>query len=260
MTNEENQNFLEQKHLEAEATKRSEKVKKPKKASQTQPQVTQPQGNVQMDGNVFHDAVVNAIGDTIRGNQQRSLHQTQLQVLQQTSNQQQESDVSVPTGSGKLKGGQYVPQVATADYNRSLNYTPLHQRFRDANQQWMSSNPDYSRPPPNLVSPLRPIPENNERQESNQNGRQRAPPRGPPDEPSDDSSDETSNGSRGNRQTGNGQNNQGQNGGGNRGPPNQGGNGAPPPGPPGGPPRGPPGGPPGPDNDPDDDPYEPDQR
>ena len=67
MTNEEYHNFLEQKCLEAETKKKSEKVKKPKKVSQ--PQVTQPQANVQMDRNAFHDAVVNAIGETIQGNQ-----------------------------------------------------------------------------------------------------------------------------------------------------------------------------------------------
>ena len=253
MTETEYKQFLEQKRVEADASKQNDLVKKPKKSKTSQPQVTQPQGNIQMDGDVFCAAGIKAIGDTIRSNQQQLLSN----ILPQTRNQK-ESDVSVPVGRGKLKGGQYVPQVNTTDYNRSLNYTPLHQSFRDANQQYM--RPNFSQPPPQI--PLRPIPERNKRRESDQNGRQRAPPPGPPDDPNDDSSDETSYSSRNFDPSGNrGQGPPGPNGG-YRGPPNQGGNGPPPPGPnggyrgppnpggngppPPGPPRGPPGGPPGP--------------
>ena len=263
MTDAEYSQFLEQKRVEADALKQNEQVKKPKKSKAPQPQVTQPQGNIQMDGNVFCAAGIKAIGDTIRSNQKQILSN-----VPPLTRNQKESDVSVPIGRGKLKRGQYVPQVTTADYNRSLNYTPLHQRLREANQQYM--RPNFSQPPPQI--PLRPIPESNERRVSNQNGRHGAPPPGPPDDPNDDSSGETSNSSRNFNPSGNrGQSHPGPNGG-YRGPPNQEGNGpppglpgGPPPGPPGGPPRGPPrgppGGPPGPGNNPnDDDPYEPDER
>ena len=207
---------MEQKCVEADAVKKAEKVPKPKKSTfkvpqpqVPQPHVPQPQGNIRMDGNVFCDAVVNAVGDTIRDNQKRTNQQPAPTQAQQRVCNQHESKVSEPTPRGKLKGGQYIPQVTTAVYNRPLNSTPLHQRFRDANQNCVY-NTDFSQPPPSFQT-WRPNPERDNRDnrnegcESDQNyGHQQAPAGGPPDKPGDDSSDETSINSRGKGPAGNG--------------------------------------------------------
>ena len=120
---------MQRKRVEKE---RAEKEKRPKSNPKTKrPQTPQPQPpQQQMNGNVFQDAVVNAVSDTIRNNQ---LHQKPAPPQPRQIRAHYDSEVSELTGRGKMKGSKYVPRVQTADFNRPLNYRPLHLRFRDAN-------------------------------------------------------------------------------------------------------------------------------